>query len=105
MPLFPPPLTELPSTSPTDTDLLAFIGFRSLEEQQLIVAFAQERGMSVRALLAQALRVYHTQTVVGPEYMIRCWLGKGDEAPPKVLRPLPPSHPDYRPVGCPDLGD
>lgn len=94
-----------PTIHITDTELLTLVGFHKATEHSLICAFAAERGLSVRALLAVALRSYHTQTVVGPEYMLRHLMGENPGPPlaTEVLAPLPPGHPDYRAVGCPAL--
>lgn len=76
----------------TDLDLLAHIGFTRQSEQALILTFAKERDLSVRALLAQALRVYHTQRVVGPEHTFRGMLLKEEatsvNAPPLAVQNL-----------------
>lgn len=96
-----------PAIHITDTELLTLVGFRKESEHSLICAFAAERGLSVRALLAVALRSYHTQTVIGPEYMLRHLMGE-QVGPPKAgtyLQPPRPGDPDHHPVGCPDLGD
>lgn len=41
-----------------DTDLLTYLGFTP-SEQTIILAFTKERDLSVRALVAQAVRHYH----------------------------------------------
>lgn len=89
----------------SDAALLAHLGFTKQSEQDLIAAFAIERDLSVRALLAVALRHYHTQTVVGPEYMLKHMLGQNPGPPlaTEVLAPPPPGHPDHQPFGCPAL--
>lgn len=65
---------------PTDALLLGEIGFKTFEEQTLIIAFAKEVELPVRELLRVALRTYHNR-----------------------YHPVPPSHPLHQPYGCPDL--
>jgi hypothetical protein len=87
-----------PSLHITDIELLTYIGFRKASEHEIILAFAAEQGMSVKAVLAQAMRHHHTQSVIGPEHVLIdpfLW--------PKLLPEPRPGDPDYRAYGCPAL--